>query len=90
LIFLARRFSLHLEKCPFRPEEIAEVSSLLVSDPFRLRFIALMICLLVVEMAIIAAAQIRLAMGTGILPVNLVSYLHALSAFPALHNNNLA
>jgi hypothetical protein len=89
LIFLAWRFFLHLEKCPFGPKEIAEVSSLLVSDPFCLRLFALVICFLVVEIAIIATAQIRLAMRTGILSLNLVFYLHALSAFPALHNNYL-
>jgi hypothetical protein len=40
---------------------------------------------LVVEITIVATAQIRLAMGADILPLNLFPYLYAFSAFPTFH-----
>jgi hypothetical protein len=72
LIVLFRRFFLHLEERPFGSKKVAEVPSLFVSDPFCLWLFAFMICFLVVEIAIIATAQIGPAMGASILPLNLL------------------
>jgi hypothetical protein len=76
---------LGFEKRRLGTEIIAEVALLLVSHPLCLWFLALMFSFFVVEVAVVAAAQIKVALRTGILPVDLLFYLNGLSTFPAIH-----
>jgi hypothetical protein len=48
-----------------------------------------MFSFLVVEVAVVAAAQIDVALGTDILPMDLVFYFNGFSTLPAVHGISL-
>jgi hypothetical protein len=63
-------------------EIVAEVSLFLVPDPLRLRLLALMISLLVIELAVVTAAKLGIAVRTHVLPLDFLLGFYGLPTLP--------
>jgi hypothetical protein len=81
ILFAAGRLRFFHDGAP-GTKVVAEVSLLLVPDPLGLRFSALMVGLLVIELAVVTAAKLGIAVRTDVLPLDLLLGFYGLPTLP--------